>query len=99
MSKTMIIDNQEYISVNEFAKVVGYSINGDNLEITVRSFERPQDEKFIFDLSRAKTVRGIGDGITDIVESYSYNEDGNILKFDSVLGPLYMIDIVKAEIT
>lgn len=81
------------------AKVVGYSINGNNLEITVRSFERPQDEKYTFDLSRAKTVRGIGDGIIDIVEGYSYNEAGNILDFDSEQGPRYKIDIEKAEIT
>ena len=28
MSKTILIDNQEYISINEFAKEVGYSPQG-----------------------------------------------------------------------
>lgn len=79
-------------------KVVGYSLNGNNLEITVRSFERPKDEKYTFDISKNKTIRGIGDGITDIVEFYSFFDNGKILEFDSEQGPYYKIDVENGKI-
>ncbi|WP_026836074.1 PT domain-containing protein [Eubacterium xylanophilum] len=70
-------------------KDIKLSEDGKTLELTVWSDERPEDTKYVFDLSRLEKK--------DLVEKYKVYSDG-IIEFRCSKSPRYLIDYVNGRI-